>query len=106
MAKGARYWTKNSSDRLINFLRINHDYPIVVYGKKHDYWKVLRPAFERVDNIEKLPKSERVRGALNMASRLPNLDTYFLDDVLEKCGLDRRIEDAYHDAKEDALLCG
>ena len=106
IARNGREWTKAASDLVFNFIRLHQDYPIVVYGKKHDYWNVLRPAFESMDNIEKLPKSERVRDALDMASRLPNLYTYFLDDVLEKCGFDRRIEDAYHDAREDAEHCG
>ena len=90
----------------MNFFKARPELPIVVYGKKHDYWKVLRPAFERVDNIKMVPKPERVICALDMASRLPNLDTYFLDDVLEKCGLDRRLDDAFHDAKDDAVLAG
>ena len=90
---------------LANFLNLRPDYPIVVYGKKHDYGKVMKPAFERVGNLAKLPPEERWRDALDMAQRIPDLISYSLDEVLEQCGYERRDEDLNHDAVHDAWLC-
>ena len=94
----AAKWTKSSSNMLANFLNNYPDLPIVVYGKNHDYKKVLVPAFERVDNLKKLPKTERWRCALDLASRLPQLYTFSLDNVLEHCGFESRDEEEPHNA--------
>ena len=76
----------------------------MAHGKKHDYNKVLRPAFQRVDNFKVLPKPERWRCTIDLADRLPKCEIKLLDEVLEHCGFERREEDALHDALDDAQL--
>ena len=69
--KGAIDWTRGASGILANFLNEHPDLPIVAHGIKHDYYKVLRPAFQRVDNLMDLPKAGRWRCTIDLADRLP-----------------------------------
>ena len=91
---------------IVNFLNENPDFPIVTHGFKHDYLLVLKPAFEKVDNIERLPKAERWQCTIELSKRLPMLGPKTLDNVLAELGYSRREQGAFHDAIYDAELCG
>lgn len=54
--------------------------------------------------MDNFPEESRWRCTLDLAERLPRLQTHFLDDVLSECGIGRREEDALHDAYNDAKL--
>ena len=49
--KGAKMFTNGDSQKLVNFLNIEKDYPIVAHFAKYDKEDVLKPAFKRVGNI-------------------------------------------------------
>ena len=55
----ASYWTKKSSDGLADFLGWHPDYPIVSHSVDYDFKDVLRPAYLRVCNQDRLPKADR-----------------------------------------------
>ena len=57
--KNAVQWTKDASDRLADFLDQNSDYPIVSHFVNYDFKDVLRPAYLRVCNQDRLPKADR-----------------------------------------------
>ena len=63
---------------------------------------MLRPAFENVEALDKFPKDDRWRDTCDICNRLLSLKSKQLDDVLSECGLERRDEDAIHDALIDA----
>ena len=56
---GANAWSKGCSDVLANFLNVHPNFPIVAHNVEYDLDTVLRPAFERVGNMARLPKPER-----------------------------------------------
>ena len=59
LQKNAVLWTKGKSEMIVNFLNEHPDFPIVTHGVKHDYLLVLKPAFEKVENLERLPRDDR-----------------------------------------------
>ena len=99
-------WSKGESEILANFLTQHPDLPIVAHNEWYDHWKVLKPAFERVGNLEGNPKAERWRCTLKFAKKKLNQDCWKLDAVVEACDVDPRDEDLKHDAKVDARLAG
>ena len=74
----------------------------MAHNVRFDRDDVLRPAFERVEALDKFPDDSRWKCTMKLANRLLKLKTYQLDDVLSECGLKRRDEDAMHDAQIDA----
>ena len=94
----AKKWTKGLSEMLANFLNGRKDFPIVVHNEYYDHWKVLKPAFDRVGNSKGLPKKERWRCTKKLAKQKLTQDAYFLDAVLESCGMEPRDGDECHDA--------
>ena len=72
---GAVEWSKGCSDVLVNFLNMYPDFPIVAHGVDYDLDTVLRPAFERVGNIARLPKLERWVCTQDLAQGIPGLKT-------------------------------
>ena len=76
----------------------------MAHNESYDHWKVLKPAFDRVDNVKNLPKKERWRCTMKLAQQKFIRDDYFLDAVLLSCGLEPREDDEPHDAMNDAQL--
>ena len=89
---------------MANFLTEHPDLPIVAHNESYDHWKVLKPAYDRVDNVKNLPKKERWRCTMKLAQQKFIRDDYFLDAVLLSCGLEPREDDEPHDAMNDAQL--
>ena len=102
--KGAKVFTKATSDMIMNYLNIMKDLPIVAHNVEHDRDKVLMPAFKKVGNLDALPPDSRWRCTQEMANRIPFLNMVTLDDALEHFGHERRDVDKHHDALEDARL--
>ena len=100
--KGAKKFSKAASERLMNFLNIHKDYPIVCHSVKYDKDKVLKPAFKRVENFSGFPDEDRWRCTHIMANHLPDLMWVTLDDLLQYFGFERREEGEPHAALEDA----
>ena len=91
---------------IANFLNEYPDFPIVTHGARHDYLLVLKPAFEKVNNLERLPSADRWQCTIVLSKRLPMVGNRTLDNVLVELGYSRRVPGAFHDAIHDAQLCG
>ena len=86
----------------MNYLNTNKDFPIIAFNAQYDRDKVLKPAYKKVNNLDRLPPDNRWRCALEMACKVPGLNVFTLDDVLEHFGHERRDMNKYHEALEDA----
>ena len=104
MEEKAKMFTKGSSEILVNFLNTHKDLPIVAHPVDYDRDEVLKEAFEKVGNLERLPGKERWRCTWEMADRVPFLVHGGLDDLLEHFGHPRSDLEAYYDAMEDCIL--
>ena len=71
--KRAKEFMKPASDRLLNFLNRYPDLPIVAHNVKYDRDDVLKPAFEKVQNLDKFPPRQRWRCTLVMAKTVPKI---------------------------------
>ena len=100
---GAEAFSNGASEILLHFLNEHSDLPIVAHGVRHDRDRVLKPAFEKVDNLGQLPMRSRWRCTVAMSKQLPGLCFSHLNEVLEYCGFDRRDEE-YHCALKDCRL--
>ena len=103
---GAVQWSKGCSDVLANFLGVHRDFPIVAHNVQYDLDTVMKPAFERVGNMARLPKPDRWVCTQELSRNIPGLLSHQLDDVLQHLGMQRRPGQGRHDALNDALLCG
>ena len=101
--KGAKEFTKPASDRLMNLLNRHPDLPIVAHNVKYDRDDVLKPAFTKVKNLDKLPPQQRWRCTLAMAKFVPKLFVYDLVSCLDHFKIEGREGDK-HDALEDCRL--
>jgi DNA polymerase III epsilon subunit-like protein len=59
LKKKAQKFTKGASERLMNFLNLHRELPIVAHNAKHDRDQCLKPAFEKVGNLKNLAEEER-----------------------------------------------
>ena len=80
--KKARKWTKGESNKLVNFLKIHEDLPIVAHYIHHDRDTVLKGAFEKVNNVEQMPRNDRWRCTWEMCKDLPGVKVGSLNEVL------------------------
>ena len=103
--KGYKKFSKVASERLVNFLNEHPDLPIVAHKVKFDRDEVLKPAFKKVENDERLPKKERWRCTLAMAKVYGKIPVCFLDECLKHFKIEGRGDDL-HDAVTDARLAG
>jgi len=104
MEKGYGKFTKGYSNILMNFLNAFEELPIVAHNVWHDRVQVLGPAFEKVGNASRLPKSDRWKCTVKMSDGIPGVSMRFLDDLLEHFGYERRDPEQAHDAVNDCRL--
>ena len=104
MEKGAKQFTKADSEKLATFLMKYPNLPIVAHNVQHDLDEVLMPAFDNVNNLERLPEAKRWRCTLEMSRQVPFLKFHGLDDLLEHFGFERRSLEVKHDAQADCIL--
>ena len=88
--RGAKVFSKATSDMIMNYLNIMKDLPIVAHNVEYDRDKVLKPAFKKVGNLDAMPPDSRWRCTLELANKIPGLNMVTLDDALEHFGFERR----------------
>ena len=100
---GAEKFTKEDGDKLVEYLNVNKDIPIVAHNVGHDRDKVLKPAFEKVSN-KSLPLDNRWVCTWEMSKEKTDLRAHSLEDVLDLYDLGGRDPKAKHDAVTDCHL--
>ena len=81
--KGAKEFTMSQSQILANFLNRERDFPIVCHNVRYDRDEVLRPAFERVNNLVALPHNDRWICTMKLAYQRTDLIPKFINKGLD-----------------------
>ena len=101
MMEECKKFSKEASERISEFLHREEGLPIVAHNVSFDRDSVLKAAFKKVENEERLPKDDRWRCTWEMSKIIPEIEWNNLDEVLEHFGFDNR-GDKCHDALTDA----